>query len=311
MAAAACPPPSAREQYGPMTLRTSPRALLPVLAAALLCAPARAAEADPFVQKASELMDVAEYGKAQRTINRGLAREGLQRQTLLQLYLLEGTCWVSLGQAARARSSYAKLLTMDPSYDLGPRVSPKVRRAFEATREEMLRSGDLESSYAPLHTPLGNLAGGRDAAVSLAFGSAERAADVTRVLLHVRRLGTSDFAAIDARRDEAGVFTARVPAYLLAEEREAYAMEYYLEAFSSSGRRLAGVGSPVLPLSFLVVPSTEYGAGVDGPAGDLPVLPIAIGAGAAAAAVVVAGAVVGAILLLAPRTGSATVTVRQ
>lgn len=280
---------------------------------ALLFAPllAHAAPADPYVEKATELMDVAEYAKAQKTINRGLARQGLPPETLLELYLLEGTCWVSLGQKARARSSYAKVLTIDPSYTLGPRVSPKVRQAFEETREAMLKAGDLESIYEPEHTPLGNLRGGQPAEVKLSFGNRERAKDITRVVLYVRRLGTSDFAAIDATAeasDGGTVYVARIPPYLVKEERETYAIEYYLEAYGPKERRLAGVGSPVLPLSFLVVPEEELGSGLE-EKGAFPIVPVAVGVGVGA--VVLTGVVVGAALLFAPKTGRATVIVEQ
>lgn len=294
------------------TLRRRCLATLLALVVALPPALVQAATPDPFVSRASDLMDEAEYAKAQRTINRGLGRRGLEDATLLELYLLEGTCWVSLGQAARARSSYAKVLTIDPGYTLGSRVSPKVRAAFEATRQEMIKAGDLESVYQLEHTPVGNLAPGLDAEVRLAFGNEERAADIKRVVLHVRRLGTSDFAAIDAGRDDVEktpTFLARIPPYLLAEEREAYAMEYYLEAYTDGSRRVAGVGSPVLPLSFLVVPAAELEAGLDEPEGELPLVPIAIGVGVGV--VVIASVAAGAVLLLAPKTGSATVHVTQ
>jgi hypothetical protein len=191
-------------------------------------------------------------------------------------------------------------------------VPRKVRESFEVTREEMLRAGDLASVYEVEHTPLGNLVPGQDAEVRLAFGNEERAADVERVVLHVRRLGTSDFAAIDAARAE-GVakptFVARVPPYLLSKEPEPYAMEYYLDAYPKGGdTRVAGAGNPELPLTFLVVPETTLeGEGLEDE--GFPLVPVAIG-GAVAGAAIAAVVVVGAVFLLAPKTGSATVIVK-
>lgn len=273
---------------------------------------ALAAEADPYIAKAESLMDEAEYGQAQRVIDRGLARRGLDEDTLRALYFLEGTVWVSLGQRGRARSSYAKVLTIDPAFRLGPRVPRKVRESFEVTREEMLRSGDLASVYDVEHTPLGNLVPGQDAEVRLAFGNAERARDVERVVLHVRRLGTSDFAAIDAVPTSAAgkpTFVARVPPYLLSTEPEPYAMEYYLDAYATGGdTRVAGAGNPELPLTFLVVPEeTLAGEGLEEE--GFPLVPVAVG-GAIAGVAIAAVVVVGAVFLLAPKTGSATVVVK-
>lgn len=287
------------------------RALL-VLLAVGLSSGALAVEPDPYVEKAESLMDEAEYGRAQQVIDRGLARRGLDEDTLRHLYFLEGTVWVSLGQRGRARSSYAKVLTIDPAFRLGPRVPRKVRESFEVTREEMLRSGDLASVYEVEHTPLGNLVPGQDAEVRLAFGNAERAADVERVVLHVRRLGTSDFAAIDASRAESAekpTFVARVPPYLLSTEPEPYAMEYYLDAYpAGSDTRVAGAGNPELPLTFLVVPETTLaGEGLEEE--SFPLVPVAIG-GAVAGVAIAAVVVVGAVFLLAPKTGSATVVVK-
>src|SRR5690606_3933574 len=105
-------------------------------------------------------------------------------------------------------------------------------------------------------------------------------------------------------------FLARVPAYLVSKEHEAYAMEYYLDAYAEgSEARLAGAGSAELPLTFLVVPETTLAN--DGLEGEgFPFLPVGIG-GAVAAAAVAAVVVVAAVFLLAPRTGSATVVITQ
>jgi tetratricopeptide (TPR) repeat protein len=287
------------------------RPLLVLCLLALAARSAEAAEVDPYLQRAEALMDEAEYAKAQKLIDRGLARKGLDDDTLKRLYFLEGTLWVSLGQPGRARSSYAKVLTIDPGFALGPRVPRKVRDHFLKTRDEMARSGDLESTYSVEHTPLGNLPAGADAEVRLAIGNAARAADVTRVVLHVRRLGTSDFATIDAAplEGQSAAYVARVPPFLLASEPEPYAMEYFLDAYGGSDERLAGAGTPDLPLSFLVVPKAQLaGEGLDDE--GFPLVPVAVGAGIAAA-VLVTVAVVAAVFLLAPAKGRATIVVTQ
>lgn len=274
---------------------------------------ALAADRDAYIERAESLMDEAEYSRAQKVIDRGLARRDLDAGTLRKLYFLEGTVWVSLGQGTRARSSYAKVLTLDPGYRLGPRVPRKVRESFETTRDEMMKAGDLESVYGVVHTPVTNLAAGQNAEVRLGFANEDRAADIGRVVLHVRRLGTSDFAAIDATREEGAdkpTYVARLPPYLLSSEPEPYAMEYFLDAYGKGSEvRVAGAGNPELPLSFLVVPKDSLESeGLDDE--GFPFAAVAIGGGIAVAAVA-AVAVVGAVFVLAPRTGSATVVVVQ
>jgi hypothetical protein len=268
---------------------------------------------DRFVSRAESLMDEAEYARAQKVIDRGLARERLGADVKKALYLLEGTCWVSLGKRSRARSSYAKVLTIDPAYKVGTATSPKVREVFAETRAEMVKSGALESAFQVQHTPPGNLLPGQDAQLALAFRETSRAEAVARVVLYLRRAGTSDFAAVDATPDDEGAWAARVPPYLVAQERETYAMEYYLEAYGEgSEARLTGAGTAALPLGFLVIPPAALAEGEQEAEAEpgFPIVPVAVGAGVGAAVLIAAGAV-GAFFLLAPQTGSATVTVTQ
>jgi hypothetical protein len=284
----------------------------PLVLALAMLAPLPAAAADEFVERAEALMDEAEYAKAQRVIAKGLAREVLTMDARRRLYMLEGTCWVSLGRSGQARSSFAKLLTVQPTFKLPAGQPPKVREQFDRVRQEMLASGDLQSDFQVQHTPLDNLAPGRDADVRLGFSNADRAGDIERVVLYVRRLGTSEFASVDGiRADDGATFVARVPTFLLPEEAETYAMEYYLDALGSDGERLAGAGKAELPLGFLVVSRAELQQEEDAVEEGLPIVPIGIGVGIAVGLVVAAGAAVGAFFLLSPKTGTATVVVTQ
>lgn len=278
-----------------------------------LLASAPSLAADPFVQNAEDLMDDAEYARAQKVIDKGLARAELPMPVLRSLYVLEGTCWVSLGENGRARSSFAKLLTLDPGFDGEASLAPKIRTQLQTVRKELTASGDLENVYQVQHRPLGNVVPGGDATVELGFGNQARSGDVARVVVFVRRLGTVDFAALDANR-QAGTTTwrARLPAFLLAEDAETYSMEYYVDALSAEDARIAGAGNRALPLSFLVVPLSVSQRELDAGEGDgFPVVPVAIGVGVGVAALIAVGAVVGGVFLLAPRTGSATVTITQ
>lgn len=283
------------------------------LALLLLSAASPVLAADKYVETAEELMDEAEYARAQRVIDKGLARPGLSDEVLMKLYLAEGVCWVSLGNNARARSSFAKLLTLAPTFDPGTSLAPKIRKQLDKVREQLLASGDLQNLYDVRHRPLGNVSPEGDAVVEVAFGNEERAGDVQRVVVHVRRTGTSEFAALDATR-QAGTQTwrARLPAFLLPAESETYAVEYYLEALADGEVRVAGAGSPDLPLSFRVVPKAVLlrEEAVDEGAG-FPIVPVAVGVGVGVGALVAVAAVIGGVVLLAPRTGSATVTVTQ
>jgi hypothetical protein len=132
---------------------------------------------------------------------------------------------------------------------------------------------------------------------------------VKKVVVHVRRLGTSEYTRLDASRDEQG-YLAEIPPLLVGEEPESYAMEYFLVAFGEDEKPVATVGTRGLPLTFLVATRAELAEELDDD--GIPLfIPIAIGAGVATAVVVAGVSAIVAFIVLQPKTGSATVTVRQ
>jgi hypothetical protein len=286
-----------------------------LLAVSLLCAlsstTARAAsEPDPYLVKAKELMDEAEYTAAAKVIRQGLAREELSGDGLVEHYLLEATCYVSLNKGGQARSSFVKLLTINPRYRMDASVSPKVRQVFEDVFEEMgIAEQASKTAIAAVHIPVGTRAPSMAVPVRVSFTGDGAGEAVQKVVVHVRRLGTSEYTRLDAVKDAQG-FTAEIPPLLVGEETESYAMEYFLEALGTDEAPITTVGTRGLPLTFLVATRAELAEGIDDDGIPLFV-PIAIGAGVATAVVVAGVSAIVAFILLQPKTGSATVTVQQ
>jgi hypothetical protein len=272
---------------------------------------ARAAdEPDPYLVKAKELMDEAEYKAAAKVIRQGLAREELSGDGLVEHYLLEATCYVSLNKSGQARSSFVKLLTINPRYRMDASVSPKVRQVFEDVFEEMgIAEKSSKTTIVAAHIPVGTRTPSMAVPVRVSFTGDDANDVVEKVVVHVRRLGTSEFTRLDATKDEQG-YLAEIPPLLVGEEAESYAMEYFMEALDADEKLVVTVGTRGLPLTFLVATRAELAEKIGGDGIPLYV-PIAIGAGVATAVVVAGVSAIVAFILLQPKTGSATVTVQQ
>lgn len=276
------------------------------------------ASPESSIQKAKSYMSDAEYSKAQRVIRRALAQKDIPEQNLLKLYHLEATCWVSVGNTQKAQSSFLKLLTLDPGYSLAEDSSRKERLVFEDTVQVLSTNGNLNSAFEPIHVPIGSQVGKEPIQVFLRFGNQEKANDVDKVSLFVRRQGKADFTVIDAvaeQQNSAASATNRfqmtIPQFIAGEASELYAMEYYLEAYSKSGIRVVQVGSETLPLTFLILPENEFAEPTESIVGS-SFIPIV---GAAAGVVLLTGVITSAVgvgvgvWFFSPKTGSATVVV--
>jgi len=282
--------------------------LLVILLVLFAAAPLLAAiDDDPYLKRARSLMDDAEYESAQRTLRKGLAREEVYGSLLVEHYRLEAVCWVSLGEDREARSSFVKLLTVEPGFRPGSDISPKVRAVFDETYEEMKKSGALRSEYEISHTPIGTRIGGRRIDARLELKNETRAGDIDRVVLYLRRLGDPEFTAIDGVVED-GAYAIGIPAYLVPEERETYAVEYFIDVVDASGARVAGIGQRDLPLSFRLITQAEYDAPLEEPQQSL-LVPIIAGSAVGVGAVVIAGVIGTSLFLFLPRTGSADVVV--
>ncbi|MBN2358692.1 MAG: hypothetical protein JXR83_04520 [Deltaproteobacteria bacterium] len=280
-----------------------------LLCAVLAFASAPLALADGSVRKAQDLVDDAEYTEAAKVLRQALARGGLSKSELVELYRLQGTVNIALGRRERAEAAFRNLITAEPAFALPNGTSPKVREVFDAVHDEMLKGGGLDEVFRPQHIPVGTVAPSKDVTLHLEIGASERAAQIAKVQAFYRRLGTTHFSSVFANQAAGGGYDATIPGFVLDAELDDYAIEYYIEATDAQENRLTGVGKPSFPLVFEVLGTRADDAVADGqPAGNT----LWITLGVAAGAVVVIGALVGVgayFLLTQKGTGSATITV--
>ena len=225
--------------------------------AILVAAPARAGES---ADKAQNLIDDAEYDQAARVLRDALSRGGLGKDELIELYSLQGTVMVALSRRDRAEAAFRNLLVASPGFELPRGTSPKVREVFDAVSAELAESGASDQAFKPEHIPAGSVAPGNDVTLRLDIGASERAAEIAKVQLFYRRLGTPHYQSVFANQTPDGGYQGAVPGFDLDSETEDYAIEYYIEASDAAEARLTGVGTSTLPLSFEVL-GTAVGQG--------------------------------------------------
>jgi hypothetical protein len=280
---------------------------------------------DTDMQKARSHMNEADYSKAQKIIRRTLAQEDISEDNLLALYSMEATCWVSLRQPQKAQSSFAKLLTIAPGFTIPDSASRKEKAAFQKTVVALSNNGSLHSVFEPVHVPIGSRTANMAIDTKVSFKNKDKSKAIDKVTLFIRHQGKPDYTVIDAASQDlsgaepqggapsASEYRITIPRFLLPENTEVYAVEYYLEAYSLAGIRLVQIGSQEIPLSFLVLPSTELNPN-DPSGGAETVLPIIGGIAGVGIVAIVSALAVGAgvaFFVLTPKTGRATVSVEK
>lgn len=241
------------------------------------------------VQEAQDLVDEAEYSQAAKVMRKALASGQLSKNELIQLYQVQATVYIALGNRARAEAAFRNLILAEPGFEMPSGVSPKVRAAFAEVKQNLLHSGALDQAYKPSLDPIASVPGNKDVPLSLHLGA--RASEIKRVQIFYRRVGSPHYASIDANLDKPGSWKAAIPGFFVDKEREDYAVEYYAEASDADQRRLTGVGLPTMPLTFEVLGNDNAlsNGREDDDGQSIPVATIAIAAGAVVAVAVLAG----------------------
>tara|TARA_R110002096_G_scaffold434832_4_gene658176 strand:+ start:9466 stop:10437 length:972 start_codon:yes stop_codon:yes gene_type:complete len=86
---------------------------------------------------AREAMDSAEFTRVLELTTSAIEDGGLTSAQLQEVYRIEGKALVAVGKSSEARSTFAKLLLINPDASLGEFVSPKITEEVEAARTEL------------------------------------------------------------------------------------------------------------------------------------------------------------------------------
>lgn len=291
--------------------RARARALGALVSLTLLASPGltRAATAsfpaNPHIAQAQGALDEGDLDKAAAELQRALSQPDNPDDALVEIYRLQGIVALYKGNRPEARRALEKLFQVRPDYEVSRGAPPKIRELFAEVQADVrahrVKPATLE--FVPLTALVAGGPVGLQAQVTdLPSGG--------RTRFFYRRSGSEAFSSLELKghgREVAGV----LPASELPTADAPFSIEYYVEVDDAAGRRLAGKGDALTPLT-VRVRAAETGAEVTARPAELVEEPhwyerwyvwTAVG-------VVAVGAGAGAVYLLSrPRTGQLPLTV--
>jgi hypothetical protein len=105
--------------------------------------------ANPDLDKAAKLVGDLQYAEAQPALEAALKRTGNDRETLLQIYELQGVVYATLNNAAKATKAFQALLVLDPDHKLAGDNPPRVMTPFYEARGRATELGKLDARPLP------------------------------------------------------------------------------------------------------------------------------------------------------------------
>lgn len=214
----------------------------------------------PEISRAQEQIEQGDFEEAVKTLQQGLDAPDVTDDQLVELYRLLGLASLYLGDEARAREAYEKLLQASPDFELPRSAPPKIRALYARIKEDIKsrRVRPITLDVDPIPDPPADQA----VVVKARIGDMALGA---KAKLFYRRAGDQSFSSVDFIRERGNKdeFLATLPAYEVPSEPTTYEVEYYFEVADAAQRRLAGRGDPFHPLVFQVAPLEGAAASED------------------------------------------------
>jgi tetratricopeptide (TPR) repeat protein len=259
---------------------------------------------NPQITRAQEQIEQGDFEEAVKTLQAGLNEPDVTDDQLVELYRLLGLASLYLGDEAKARQAYERLLQARPDYELPRNAPPKLRTLYARIKED-IKSRRVRP-VTILVDPIPDLKGGEPALVKARIQDMALGA---KAKIFYRRAGDVAFNSVDFARQRGSKeeYQATLPAYEIPAESTPYEVEYYFEVADAAQRRLAGKGDSFNPLVFQVLPQQVAGqpaASTGRPWYKSPWLWVAVGA------VAVGGTAAGVALATSEERGRVPVTIR-
>jgi tetratricopeptide (TPR) repeat protein len=257
------------------------------------------------ISRAQEQIEQGDFEEAVKTLQAGLDSPDVTDDQLVELYRLLGMASLYLGDEARAREAYERLLQARPDFELPRTAPPKLRSLYARIKEDIKsrRVRPVTLHVDPIPDPEGGVPVQVEARIeNMALGA--------KAKLFYRRAGDEAYNSVDFSRQRGSKeqYQAILPAYEIPAEASPYEMEYYFEVADAAQRRLAGRGDPFNPLIFQVAPlkaaSTATAVSTSRPWYKSPWLWVAVGA------VAVGGTAAGVALASSEDRGRVPVKIR-
>ncbi len=257
------------------------------------------------IVRAQEQIEQGAFEEAVKTLQSGLDAPDVTDDQLVELYRLLGLASLYLGDEARAREAYERLLQARPDFELPRSAPPKLRSLYARIKEDIKsrRVRPVTLQVDPIPDP----EGGEPVVVEARI---EDMALGAKAKLFYRRAGDEAYSSVDfvRQRGNKEQYQAILPAYELPAESTPYEVEYYFEVSDAAQRRLAGRGDSFHPLVFQVAPEQSAGLAAGASNGrpwyKSPWLWVAVGA------VAIGGTAAGVAIATSEERGRVPVTIR-
>jgi tetratricopeptide (TPR) repeat protein len=257
------------------------------------------------ITRGQEQIEQGDFEEAVKTLQEGLNAPDVTDDQLVELYRLLGLASLYLGDEARAREAYERLLQARPDFELPRAAPPKLRSLYARIKEDIKsrRVRPVTLQVDPIPDPEASAPVVVEARIEdMALGA--------KAKLFYRRAGDEAYNSVDFSRQRGSKerYQATLPAYEIPAEAAPYEVEYYFEVADAAQRRLAGRGDPFNPLIFQVAPLKAANAGTTASASrpwyKSPLLWVAVGA------VAIGGTAAGVALASSEDRGRVPITIR-
>ncbi len=219
------------------------------VALCLFAAAPALAQGNPLIARGQQEYDELRFEEALQTLSAALVRSGNSRQQQAHIYRLLAFTYLALGREEEASGAYRSMLSIDPDFQPGDEVSPRVREFFGQVRQVWDAEGRPGSGPPPpvqiQHRSPARAERGH--AVELSAEVEDPAHRVDRLVLAYRQGTEAVFNRLDTQR-QGQEFVATIPGGDVAPPL----VEYYFEALDAQGLPVAARGDVAAPLRIAV-----------------------------------------------------------
>jgi len=208
-----------------------------------------AAQGNPLIARGQQEYAQLRFEEALQTLSAALVRSGNSRQEMATIYRLLAFTYLALGREEEAAGAYRSMLPLEPDFEPGEDLSPRMREFFAGVRSDWEAEGRPGSAPPPPveieHRSPAEAEHGQP--VTLSAEVNDPADRVDRLVLAYRQGTDAVFRRLDTRREE-GAFLATIPGDDVAPPL----VEYYFEALDRQGLPVASRGDVAAPLRIAV-----------------------------------------------------------
>lgn len=209
-----------------------------------------------LIRRGQTEYDELRFEEALQTLSAALVRSGNSEEQYAIIYRLLAFTYLALGREEEAAGAYRSMLPLDPDFEPGDDVAPRMRQFFAEIRAQWEAEG-RPGGAPPPPVEIGHRSPAeaeRGTPVTLSARVTDPAVRVAQLVLAYRQGTDAVFQRRDARLSD-GSYVATIP----AEDVQPPLLEYYLEALDAQGLPLAALGDVAAPLRITVPQPGEAG----------------------------------------------------